>query len=530
MNLTKRKNKSKSGTGERKGKRNKENHESDSIDGHAQKPRIKPRPKPSTRASKALEDASNVDQETEHAALALVSLNQPKAVAQTESDAAPSLPEDQAKFEREWERLGGWSMIQVPATSSSSFGDHEEAESDESDEEEVDELEGDESQSDDEDLEVPVESPSHRRRALKSSRHAFDIPVEVPYRNATRDVTGITSASSFDYVLSEIRERMDATPSQLAGLAYIPSYKPRNPKPVPKLLEDEQAWEKLVQDVRQYIETFTTKKGVSKPVKPFVITIVDTVGPRTEKEKEKKAGSSKKSDSASDRAAALTHGESRQLEELRRLEARHFCQEHKKPCFIQLNGSHYQYSIADLTKWSLLMVQGKALLDEPPAELNLTDSYRRQHTAKKAMNQTVAEQSSQPSMMEFLQGVAGMFMMQNMANRSQTAGIAAPSTPVKVPQTPSGGHKRPSTPVKVPLLIDWSADLTVDPARQEGKLADYLEILEENEIRDLNDFVGFSEAELIQLTGMKIGLAKRLLRYANADLDGLRQAKQRRID
>ena len=86
------------------------------------------------------------------------------------------------------------------------------------------------------DLEVPVESPSHRKRALKSSRHAFDIPVEVPYRNATRDVTGITSASSFDYVLSEIRERMDATPSQLAGLAYIPSYKPRNPKPVPKLL------------------------------------------------------------------------------------------------------------------------------------------------------------------------------------------------------------------------------------------------------------------------------------------------------
>lgn len=81
---------------------------------------------------------------------------------------------------------------------------------------------------------------------------------------------------------------MDAGPSQMAAIGYIPSYKPKNPNPVPKILEDAESWAKLVNDVGQYIVSFVSNKGAAKTVKPFVITIIDTCGPGSKKEKEAK--------------------------------------------------------------------------------------------------------------------------------------------------------------------------------------------------------------------------------------------------
>jgi hypothetical protein len=88
--------------------------------------------------------------------------------------------------------------------------------------------------------------------------------------------------------MRQIAEKMDAGPSQMSAIGYIPSYKPKNPKPFPKLLEDAESWAKLVNDVGQYIISFASKKGAAKTVKPFVITILDTRGLGSEKEKEAK--------------------------------------------------------------------------------------------------------------------------------------------------------------------------------------------------------------------------------------------------
>lgn len=138
-------------------------------------------------------------------------------------------------------------------------------------------------------LDIPSESPTRLRVHHGTSKTPFDIPIEVPYKNATRDVTGITSSTSFRHVMRQIAERMDAGPSRMAAIGYIPSYKPKNPKPVPKLLEDAESWAKLVNDVGQYILSFASKKGAAKTVKPFVIMILDTThGLGSEKEKEAK--------------------------------------------------------------------------------------------------------------------------------------------------------------------------------------------------------------------------------------------------
>ena len=113
-----------------------------------------------------------------------------------------------------------------------------------------------------------------------SSTSIFDIPIEVPYKNAKQDVSGITSASSFAHVLCQIAERMDAEPSQMAAISYIPSFLPKSPKLIPKLLEDEECWENLICDMHKYIKSFTASikcSGPPKHIKPFVITIVNTI-------------------------------------------------------------------------------------------------------------------------------------------------------------------------------------------------------------------------------------------------------------
>lgn len=106
----------------------------------------------------------------------------------------------------------------------------------------------------------------------------FVIPFEVPFKNATRDLDGITSQTTFDHFLINLAERMETRISLLTAIACVPSYKPKSPKPVPKLLEDERVWYKLIEDVSDYIKTSKAAKRGKGTVKPFTIRIFDTSG------------------------------------------------------------------------------------------------------------------------------------------------------------------------------------------------------------------------------------------------------------
>ena len=54
-------------------------------------------------------------------------------------------------------------------------------------------------------------------------------------------------------------------------------------------------------------------------------------------------------------APALTSKETEHLSALKKIENHHMCQQHKKLCFIQANGEHYQLTMNDITKWAHLM-------------------------------------------------------------------------------------------------------------------------------------------------------------------------------
>ena len=67
----------------------------------------------------------------------------------------------------------------------------------------------------------------------------------------------------------------------LSSIAYTASFWPKTPKPVPKLLEGNRDWKKLVKGVREHVEAALDKKGKGKgkgAVKPFTLRIFDTSG------------------------------------------------------------------------------------------------------------------------------------------------------------------------------------------------------------------------------------------------------------
>jgi hypothetical protein len=68
---------------------------------------------------------------------------------------------------------------------------------------------------------------------------------------------------------------MEVSMTLLAGIGYIPSYKPKASKPVPKLLEDDTSWYKLLEDVHAFILACKGKNGKGM-VKAFHINIIDT--------------------------------------------------------------------------------------------------------------------------------------------------------------------------------------------------------------------------------------------------------------
>jgi hypothetical protein len=52
---------------------------------------------------------------------------------------------------------------------------------------------------------------------------------------------------------------MNVSTLHLSQIGYIPSYKPKNPKPVPKILGDEESWEILLDDVSEHIMACKSK-------------------------------------------------------------------------------------------------------------------------------------------------------------------------------------------------------------------------------------------------------------------------------
>ena len=96
---------------------------------------------------------------------------------------------------------------------------------------------------------------------------------EVPFNNTTQELK-LSCITIFAGFLTAVSWKMEVSVTHLSAISYIPSYKPRNPKPVPKLLETSEDYESTMEDIAVYRKTCLNKKGGK--VKPFLISLSDT--------------------------------------------------------------------------------------------------------------------------------------------------------------------------------------------------------------------------------------------------------------
>ncbi|KAJ7733956.1 hypothetical protein B0H16DRAFT_1467843 [Mycena metata] len=226
-----------------------------------------------------------------------------------------------------------------------------------------------------------------------------NIKFEVPYKNGTQDLTGITSRTEFDDFLVAVAGRMKTRVGAL-NIGYIPSYnKTRTPKPAPKLLEDDESWDSLVADVQQYVKSCQSKncgKGTLQEAK------AKGKGSKGAKSKSK----SKKDDSEDEVTPAL-----KEHELFTKIEKQHHCSECKAVCFVLNSGEHHVFSHTELATWALLASRHQATIDEPPKQLGLEVSHARQKKAKNHQANTAANSNdSAPGWVQALAPVFGALL------------------------------------------------------------------------------------------------------------------------
>jgi hypothetical protein len=60
------------------------------------------------------------------------------------------------------------------------------------------------------------------------------------------------------------------------AIGYIPSFIPKSPKPCLRLLEDEESYGAMIEDIKEYIATCHVKNCGKEVIKPVHIQIVNT--------------------------------------------------------------------------------------------------------------------------------------------------------------------------------------------------------------------------------------------------------------
>lgn len=137
----------------------------------------------------------------------------------------------------------------------------------------------------------------------------------------------------------------------------------------------------------------------------------------------------------------------------------------------------------------------------------------------------VAEQAEPP---QWMQQMLGLMMMRDLQPPSRS--LAGPSQSHRSPSTPSSSPPKRNLPSadSIPSLEDWFKSIEADSSRNLSNAAGFLHSLRQQDIEDLSDFINFTSSELVNLSGMTIGLAKRLLGYAKDDMGALHKPKRSR--
>ncbi|KAJ3801922.1 hypothetical protein GGU11DRAFT_753307, partial [Lentinula aff. detonsa] len=126
---------------------------------------------------------------------------------------------------------------------------------------------------------------------------ALEITYEVEKDGLVHDFS-VMNTASFSTFLCTAARMLGVSITHLGSLGYIPSFLPKNPKPLPRALNSDDAYEKMLEKIEEYVLTAKSRNKGKGVVKAFSIRLVDSSGNGDVKKdkNEKKNGKSKDGD------------------------------------------------------------------------------------------------------------------------------------------------------------------------------------------------------------------------------------------
>ncbi|KAJ3739917.1 hypothetical protein DFH05DRAFT_1463488 [Lentinula detonsa] len=349
---------------------------------------------------------------------------------------------------------------------------------------------------------------------------ALEITYEAEKDGLVHDFS-VMNTASFSNFLRTAARMLGVSITHLGSLGYIPSFLPKNPKPLPRALNSNDAYEKMLEKIEEYVLTAKSRNKGKGVVKAFSIRLVDSSGSGDMKKdkNEKKNGKSKDGTPAldidpNDKEHAI-HKE---------LENHYVCDSHpKKACWVLSNGTHYQLTTQDLSTWAMLLKKHRAVITEPPPPVmeNIEKNSGPQAAIKARARGLAAGDPWSSIMPPSLYGWYGAPPPPPYGGYSQ---YPPPPLGPASPTRAAPASSPPSTPSKhavTPLISEWLVSLDEDAERGQDKLnfsQFAFAFLEEGIIR-VDDLVDLETPERLQkLIMSNWGTANRLLKYARQEV------------
>ncbi|KAJ7310110.1 hypothetical protein DFH08DRAFT_823147 [Mycena albidolilacea] len=319
-----------------------------------------------------------------------------------------------------------------------------------------------------------------------SKDEEYTIVYKVPFHNATQELK-LSCTTTFVGFLTAVLRKMEVGVTHLSAIGYVALYKPKNPKPVPKLLETSEDYKSLMADITEYRKYYLKKKGGG--------------------------GGGGRWLPATQPAAPLEASEQHKHELMAAIEKYHACQEHMgKACYVLTLGEHYQYMNNDLVIWATLIWCDLATVDTVPDQLKVEDKINKQKRAKNAVMQTQLNGGCGPMWLQ-MQMPPWMYGMPPwMMQAPGSGGIS--QLPVPVP-SPSPPCKR-----KYPAITAWlqALDSNEDRGADGQNYKKYADTFSAVGIIQLDDLLNVESVEKLQeLMQMNWGTAKQLIKFAQED-------------
>ncbi|KAJ3743776.1 hypothetical protein DFH05DRAFT_1526115 [Lentinula detonsa] len=385
----------------------------------------------------------------------------------------------------------------------------------------------------DDESEPETEEKSAWQRLIDSV-DKFDIAFEVPYQTSQRNLTGITSHTTFSAFLKALATRMETRLSLLSCISYTASYKAKKAN-ADIMLEGEDDWIVLIKDA----EAFWTNSRNRK--KAWSIHIHDKSMTNTKES----IGIKKKK--IIDSASEVEHSTSLTSDAalLVAIQKKHHCNACQAPCYVLANGDHYRYDDTDMNLWVTLVSRHSATIDKAPDSIlaKLGEKSSRQKAEARHSAAFIPVTPTPPTapaadpiqQMVLMMGamtplVAGMLHGRDRSPPHRSSFSSAKrnreldSSPVALNSSPS------KAPVSKNLDLDvWLPQVDSHPERgkRNANYVQYVTSLNARGIFDLDDLVHLTHSQLGDFTGMEYGYRERLFKYAREDL-GVKPSKRQR--